>query len=418
MNQTHCRPARHWRSLATVAGGALLLTGLSACGSDNPSADTSHLPCPTGAERVEPKGSPVVIGADIDTTGPGAAFSIPVKEMLELAVKQLNQCGGVAGRPLKMVVGNDETDATKTPTVLRQLADQGSKFLLLQTGVIESGKSTIEKLGIPTIAPTSVSTAIATPPDAAYGYVLANPISDWSQVFCSAFEKTGVSTLALLSDDTPSIASLNGYLLPLLKDCVDIVAEESGKSDASDLNAQVARLKAKKPDAVLVSSVGGSFEILAHNTLFEQLPETQRFSLATIVNQPDTWKLANAGALEGVVGMGSINPENEQTRDLAKLLEVIKGNGYQPTAYEAQAYDSIGLVKAAIERAKSEDATKVNEALESITDFKSSTGAPGYVLGFSTTDHVGSSGLCGIVLQEFDDNNEPTKAWDKFQPTC
>ena len=58
---------------------------------------------------------------------------------------------------------------------------------------------------------------------------------------------------------------------------------------------------------MMVTSLGGAFEVLAQNTLASQLKPRSRFSLASIGNQPDSWKLANPGALNGFVFMGSIN---------------------------------------------------------------------------------------------------------------
>ena len=61
---------------------------------------------------------------------------MPAFETVKSTVDLVNEQGGVLGRPLELIQGNDESDATKTPAVLAQLKDKGAIFLLSQQGVM------------------------------------------------------------------------------------------------------------------------------------------------------------------------------------------------------------------------------------------------------------------------------------------
>ena len=169
---------------------------------------------------------------------------------------------------------------------------------------------------------------------------------------------------------------------------------------------------------MLVSSVGGAFEVQVQNTLSQQMPDTQRFSLAAIGNQPDTWELANPGALEGLVFMGSLNPNNENTEQLREFLQERRGDDWTMTAYDAQAYDAIQIFAQAIEAAGSTDHDAVNQAIQEITDYQAHFGQPGFTLSYGPDKHVGTDGLCGLSLIEFNADNQPGDAWDVYQPSC
>jgi branched-chain amino acid transport system substrate-binding protein len=392
-----------------VVGLAVLVLAAAGCGNkaaNEPTAGTAT-------------GTPIVIGMDEDSTGPGASYSTIAGKTIRLAIQDINDKGGVLGRPLKLVVENDESDPTKVPAVLQKLASQGAKALFLQSGsaAIIQAKSTLTQLGLPAIAPTGVTATLVAPPNNELIYMLANTTTDWAEVYCGAFKAANITKLGVLTDDTTTIAALDKALFEAMK-CVQIVATEKGAGNASDLSAQAARLKNAKPDAVLVTSVGGAFEVLAQNTLAAQLSGVPRFSLASIGNQPSSWKLANPSALNGLIFMGSINSQNPRTQTLTEFLKKKNGNDYEIVAYDAQAWDSVQLLKAAIEKAGGDDPKKINEALQGITGYKASFGQGTFTLSFSATKHLGADGLCGLSLIEFGSDNKPKGPWATFQPPC
>ena len=400
------------RTCRVVGCLALLALAVSGCGTDKSGGEQ-----PTNGTAT---GAPIVIGMDEDSTGPGASYSTIAGKTIRLAVQDINNKGGVLGRPLNLVVENDESDPTKVPAVLQKLASRGAKALFLQSGsaAIIQAKSTLTTLGLPAIAPTGVTSTLVTPPNNELIYMLANTTDDWADVYCGAFKAANITKLGVLTDDTTTIAALNKALFAAMS-CVQIVATEKGAANASDLSAQVARLKNAKPDAVLVTSVGGAFEVLAQNTLASQMAGTKRFSLASIGNQPSSWKLASPGALNGLIFMGSINSDNPRTKALTDLLHEKNGKSYEITAYDAQAWDSVQLLKAAIEKAGGvDDPKKLNEAMQSTNGYSATFGQATFTLSFAADKHLGADGLCGLSLIEFGSDNRPKGPWSTYQPPC
>lgn len=397
--------------LLALLGVATLAVSLAACSaaeSDAGSADAGS-------------GGEIIFGLDEDSTGPGASYAVIAGKTIRMAVNEINAAGGIDGKTIRIVVGNDESDPTKTPTVVRKLVDDGAQVLLLDTGsgAVLQGKSVVKQAGIPAIAPTAVTTSVALPPDNEFTYMLANGVDQFAEAYCGAIKEKGYTSIAVLGDASPAIDNINKLIIPILEDCAEVVAVETAPVDAADLSAQVARMKQADPDVILVSSLGGNFEVLAHNTLHQQIPGVLRFSLASIGNQPDSWARTNPGALADVVYMGALDMSNPKTVELEKKLKKINGDDYRLTAYDAQAYDSVYLLKAAIEAAGGADDPKaVRDALDEITGFEASFGQAGFTLSFTPDKHMGADGLCGLVLSGFDEKNEPTGAWQDFQVPC
>lgn len=403
--------------IAAVAASAALLLSAAACSptdqADAPTGDSN------GAEQPA-NSDPIILGLDEDSTGPGAVYMTITGAMVRMAVEEINENGGVLGRQIEVVTGNDESDPTKTPSVIRKLVDDGADVIFLATGggSAVQAKSVVKQEEILAIAPISINSATALPPDNEYTYMLANGLEDFTSVYCGAFESMGASSLALLSDTTPAIDGISQLLVPGLEECIDIVADEKAPLDAADLNAQVARVSEANPDVVLVMSVGGNFEVLAHNTLDPQLPDVKRFSLASLGNQPDSWKLAQPGVLSDVIYMGALDPSNPRTEALIEKLKAKYGEDYRITAYDAQAYDSVYLLKAAIEAAGSSDRAAIAEAFKNISGYEATFGQDGFTLSFGEDKHIGADSLCGLVLSTFDENNEPIGAWPDYQVDC
>ncbi|HEY8523672.1 MAG TPA: ABC transporter substrate-binding protein [Acidimicrobiales bacterium] len=408
--------------LALLIAASLVAAGCGGDDDDGGSGDSDGAEIGSGETENMPEGEPIIIGMDLDSTGPGASYSVIAGQTIEDAVEQINEDGGILGRPVRLVTENDESDPTRTPSIVRRLLDEhDADVLLLQSAgaAVQQAKSVLQEAGVPAIAPTSISQSIAEPPDNDFIYVLANPISDFVEVYCGAFEAADIETLAIMSDSSSTIAGVNDLLLPGLNDCVDIVAQEEADVDASDVNAQIARIADEDPDAVLVSSVGGNFEVVAQNTLYQQMPDVTRFSLASIGNQPETWDLANPGALEGLIYMASIDPSNPRTQELEEFLEPRRDDDWQMTAYDAQAYDSVYLLRQAIEDAgTADDPVAINEALQAIEGYEAHFGQEGFTISYGPDKHIGSDGLCGLSLVQFDADNRPSEPWDEYQPPC
>lgn len=365
--------------------------------------------------------APITIGMLQDTSGGATFYSQITAGAVKVAIEEINAKGGVLGRPLKLLEESDGNNPSQAPALVSRMIQNGAKVIVLNSGSASAvaSKKTLLDQKIPGITGTNIDTRIGSPPDHDYSFMLPNPITDIGTIYAAAFQKMGVKTIGVISDDSPTINGINGLLLPKIQAAgVTVVAQEKAPLDANDVTAQILRVKERKPDAVLVSSLGGQLEVLFENTLYQQMRKTPRFSLASIGNQPATWALAQPNALDGLVYVASIASNNPRSAALSKLLTAKLGKKFTAlTAYEAQGYDAVQIIKLAIEKAGNDDPVLIKTAMEHISGYKPAFGSDKFTISFSPSKHIGTDGLCGLVLMQFK-GNKPLAPWKTYQANC
>lgn len=376
-----------------------------------------------GGDSGAEGGGQIVIGMVEDTSGGTAATSAEASTGIELAVSEINKAGGIGGRQIKLIRQNDSSQPSQTPAVLRRLVNDGARVIIMNSSSASAQqvKPVVEQEKIVAISATNIATQIAMPPNNSYSFILANPITDIGTVYAAAFKKVGISRLAVITDDSPTMAGLNKALLPTFEQAgITIVANEKAALNSTDVAPQVSRIAASTPDALFVSSLGGQLELLFHNSAHQIMPTVPRFSLASIGNQPETWKLARPGAFENLVFASAISSDNPNSKQVEEKLKAELGDKFLGlTAFAAQGYDTVYLIKQAIESAGVDSApADVLKGLEQVSKYQAHWGRQGFTMSFAPDKHVGSDGLCGVVLRRFDAENRPGANWADYQPEC
>ncbi len=414
-----------WRAQRTAKVWGVAIVALAAIGagcSDNSSSDSSPLDGggDGGSESAKaPSEGDVIIGVIADTSGPAAQVSTVTQEGIDLAVEEINEDGGIDGTPVALMLDNDAGDATQTAALVRKQAAAGAETILFTTSSasILGVKAVCEELKVVCISPTSPSPAIPAAPNNTYAFGVAPGIDKTATALAESMPKDGVKTVAFLEDNNPTVIGIDDALIKAMEENgLDIVAREAVAPTANDASAEVARIAAAKPDAVLISSLGGQPEITMTNAMFQQLPDLPKFGKQSLPNQPSIWSLADPGALEGIVYAQTIDMTNPRTEELAKKIEERLGGDFIAMSdYYAQGYDAVYLVRMAYEGSAPGERLK---GFESIEGYEPHFGQDGLTLSFTSEKHSAPDDLCAIVMLEFGADNQPAGPWSVFQPTC
>jgi len=73
---------------------------------------------------------PILIGAPVHLTGFMATYDVPPLEGARLAVKQINEAGGVMGRQLQLIEADGKSDPATLSTAAREVIQQGAEVLV------------------------------------------------------------------------------------------------------------------------------------------------------------------------------------------------------------------------------------------------------------------------------------------------
>lgn len=125
-----------------VAAAVLLSTALAACGGDDSgSSDTTSTPpeaattvadAATESTTAAPSGNTddLIVGHVEGITGAQAFYDVPVDQGAQIAADEINAAGGIAGRKIKIITADNESDASKTGAAAEKLLGEGAEVLI------------------------------------------------------------------------------------------------------------------------------------------------------------------------------------------------------------------------------------------------------------------------------------------------
>ncbi len=351
----------------------------------------------------------VKIGLSGPFSGGSASMGVSMRDGAKLAVAEINKAGGIMGKQIQLVERDDEARNELGVQIAQELINKeqvAATLGYINTGVALASQRFYQEAEIPVINNVATGTLIARqflPPDNKANYVFRTSANDAIQsamIVDEAITRRGFKAPAILADSTNYGQLGRADLVKALEaKGVKTVAEEKFNIGDTDMTAQLLRAKQANADVILTYGIGPELAQIANGMakLGWKLPMigSWTLSMATFID--------NAGAN----GDGAEMPETFiQIPNTPKRKAFIEA--YQ-AAYKvdripspvsaAQGYDSVYLLKAAMEQAKSTDGRKVRAALEDLQT-KVDGVVTVYDHPFSATDHEAISAnipVFGIV---------------------
>ncbi len=351
---------------------------------------------------------PILIGGLFAESGPAAYVGTPSRLVADMTVKQINDAGGVLGRPLKLVVYDTESKTDAALRLARQLVESDNVLAVIgptRTGSGMGVKKFTEGRGVPVIMTVGGDPVIAGGKFGPYAWTFKTPQRTSTAVkkVYGFLKDKGIKKIALMTAKDSFGQDGARRLKALAGDYgLEIAAEETFDAKGSDFSAQAFKLAAAKPEAVIVWTIGPAGAVAAKN--FAALPGDKPL-VFQCHGQPGPKFLELAGAAaEGVYMPGtklmapaSLSDDDPQKAVVDTFIKDYNENGIQAefplNTHSGYAYDALILLKAALEKAGKADRTALRDALQELT------GVPGASGVFSLTpkDHNGL-GVDSLVM--------------------
>ncbi|MFI0709952.1 ABC transporter substrate-binding protein [Streptomyces inhibens] len=178
----------------------------------------STSPSSSGAERTD--GSSVQIGALVPLTRPGwVEAGRHLLAGLELAVREVNDAGGVVGRPLELVVRDTAADPQRAAAAVDELARLGVAALAgeYHSVVARAAAARADALGLPFLCSSAVLDALTEQPTEWVARLCPAQSHGW-QIYADFLLSAGHSRIAVAAQPSVYWASgtriLRDYLAP------------------------------------------------------------------------------------------------------------------------------------------------------------------------------------------------------------
>ena len=347
------------------------------------------------------------VGAIFSITGPGSSLGIPERDTALMLEASINAKGGIKGpdgklHPLKMVIYDDASDETKAVLAAKKLIDEDKVTAIVGTTL--SGTSlaildTVQKAEVPLVSCAAAIKIVE--PAAERKWVFKTPQSDFLivGVLVDYLKSKGLTKVGWLNVDY-AFGQLGWieFEKATQKAGLTIVANEKFGQKDVDMTAQLTRVKAANPQAVVIWSIPPSASVATKN--FADLGLKMPLFQSHGVGNMTFIKLAGP-ASNGVTFPAGKLLVAEQLPDgdvqkpvlLAYAREFEAKYGPRNT-FGGHAWDAVQIVVKALEKAGT-DRAGVRAAIEGTRNFVGITG----VFNFSAGDHNGLDRRAATMMQ-------------------
>jgi branched-chain amino acid transport system substrate-binding protein len=320
--------------------------------------------CAGGSSSKQPTapGNEIVIGVAGPMTGALAAFGDQLRRGAQQAVADLNAGGGVLGKEVRLVVGDDQCDPPRAVRVANDLVGQGVVFVdghFCSGSSIPASEVYEEEGTVVQITPSSTNPKLTE--QGITTLFRTSGRDDMQGVFAGKWlAQTYVGRkVAILDDRSPYGAGLareaekamtaNG-LQPALRDTY--AQREKGFS------ALIAKLKAAEIAAVYVGGYHNDIGLLVKQARAQGF--SGDFAAADALNTYEFWSISGPAG-DGVRYSDASSKVNLVSAKSA--VEKFRAGGYEPEGYTLGSYAAVQAWAAAVEIAGTTDAAKVAAAL-------------------------------------------------------
>ena len=353
---------------------------------------------------------PYRLGAIFSITGPGSSLGIPERDTALMIEADVNARGGIKGpdgrlHPLKLVIYDDASDETKAVLAAKKLIDEDKVTAIVGTTL--SGTSlaildTVQKAEVPLISCAAAAKIVE--PAAERKWIFKTPQSDHLivGVLVDYLKAKGLTKVGWLNVDYAfgQLGWIEFEKAAATAGLTVVANEKFGQKDV-DMTAQLTRVKAASPQAVVVWSIPPSASIATKNygDLGLRMPMFQSHG----VGNKKYIELAG-GAAEGVLFPAGKLLVAEQLTDNDPQKTVLLAYArdfetrYGPrNTFGGHAWDAVQLAVRAMGKAGG-DRAGVRTAIEGTRNFVGISG----VFDFSGADHNGLDRRAATMIQIVD----------------
>jgi len=349
-------------------------------------------------------GEPILIGATVSESGPGATLGRPEADSIQMAVDEINKAGGINGRPLQATILDDESNGTTALNNARKLLDQHVVAIigpsLTQTTLPVIPLVTAAKIPMISLA----SSAQVIQPVADRQWIFKMPITDFHvaqamQEYMRKKKQTKVSVI--YRDDDYGKTGLSHFQDAGKRFGFEVLDTEAINARASDATTQLTHIKAANPQAIVVWTTLPSAGVIikAYKELGLSYPIYYSDGAATGVFPQQAGAALNGAYIAStkINVADTLSNSDPQKKILVHYIDAFV-KGYPKDApvsiFGGFGYDSVYVLKQAIERAKGTDGEKLRQALEH-TEYLGVTGQ----FRMSAADHNGLSVFSLVLTQ-------------------
>jgi len=361
-----------------VLASSLAMGALAGCGAKE-GGDTASGGSSSGGSS---SGDTIKIGANLELSGPVASYGSSIGQGAELAVKEINDAGGIDGKKLELVKLDNKSENAESVAQAMKLATQEKVVAMLSPATSGNTIATVQianEQKVPTIG------AAATAPNVTINEDGSLNEYAFRTCFIDPFQGTVAANFAVDELDAKNVAifadNASDYAKGLAASFKETISEKGGKVVAeeayvakdTDFKTTLTRIKASKPDFIFIPGYYEEVGLIVKQA--RELGIDVPLMGADGWDSPKLVELAGADALNKtyITNHYSAEDPDKKIQDFVAAFKK-EYSDKSPDAFNALGYDSVYFLKDAIERAGSTDGEAIKKALADTKDLTLVTG--------------------------------------------
>lgn len=311
--------------------------------------------CKGGSDTIK-------IGGIFPLSGNVAVYGIEARNGILLAIEEINAQGGVNGKKFELISEDDEGNPEKSVNAYNKLTAKDKVNIII--GSLTSGctiavttKAQTQKVVL--VAPAATAEAVTDAGDFIFRACFIDPFQGTVGGLFAANTLSSKRAAVLYDNGNDySVGLKDNFITAFQSQGGEIVSNESYSTGDVDFNAQITKTKAANPDVVYLPDY--------YNTVALIAKQLRAQGINTPIVGADGWDglTENAGdeVLNGFYSNHyAADSTNPKVQNFVKAYQ--NKFGSIPVSFAALGYDSMYLVRDAINAAGSLDSTAVKNAL-------------------------------------------------------
>ena len=352
----------------------------------------------------------IKIGVVGEMTGSNATYGTSMVNGMKLAVKEINDKGGVNGKKINLVVADDKSEPAEAANAMSKLINQDKTPVVM--GIFTSSNAIAaanvsEAAKVPFLAIGATNPKVTL--DEKTGKVKPNT---FRVCFIDPFQGTVGANFVLnelklkkagvfvdtSSDYSKGLASF--FKQAYTSKGGEIVGEEAYLQKDTDFKAVLTKIKTMNPEVLYVP---GYYEEVG-----KIVKQARELGMNLPIVGGDGWdspklaEIAGAASLNNTFFTNHYSPDDTSEASKAFVDAYVKAYNQKPDAPAVLGYDGARLIADAISRAGGTDAAKVAKAIAETKNYKAVTG--------DTSLNETHDAVKSAVIIEFKDGKQAYRA--------
>lgn len=325
-----------------------------------------------GGQSADKNAETIKIGTVFELTGNNSALGQSTLNGIKLAVKEVNEAGGVLDKQIQLINEDNKSEAAEGTNATRKLIEQDKVTAILgsvASSSVLAAAPIAQAANIPWVAATATNPKITEIGDGVFRVCFIDPFQ--GQVVAKfAYNTLKAKKAAIMRDITSDYSK--GLVEAFRKNYEgEIVGEEAYSQKDTDFNAQLTKIKSLNPDVIFVPGYYAEVGMIAK--------QAKQLGIEAPLVGADGWDSPELIKIAGDAINGCYFSNHYTSQDTSPSVQNFVKR-YQaeynkvPDAFAALGYEAAQVLLNAIKEAGATDGTSIKAKLAATKDFPTVTG--------------------------------------------